>query len=266
MKTILQDALTTLEDQMETRMPPNAQKCVVNQPEYTQPGFYGPDCQICAGAGYLRRDLPLDHPDFGRLQLCPNVDRWALPGAARYGITRQESLELTWDQIIDINNFPHVVDAVQQTLDRGYGWVYLFGGFGLGKTLALKIAIAEAIRAGYESAYVRMAEILDHLRAAFDDSIQETESSRLNWWSGLPVLAIDEFDRVRSTGYGEERRFVLMDRRYEQAVRHESLTLIASNADPRRLPGYLYDRVRDGRFSVVKIEGQSLRPGFTCDI
>jgi DNA replication protein DnaC len=266
MKSTLQDSLTVLRDQIQLPLHPAGSNIDVNQRKYVEPGFCGPDCQICAGAGYTRRDLPLDHPNFGRLQLCPNVDRWALPGAARYGITRQESLELTWDQIIDANNFPHVVDAVQQTLDRGYGWVYLFGGFGLGKTLALKIAIAEAIRAGSEAAYVRMAEILDHLRAAFADSIQETESSRLNWWSGLPVLAIDEFDRVRSTGYGEERRFVLMDRRYEQAIRRESLTLIASNTDPRRLPGYLYDRVRDGRFSVVKIEGESLRPGFIYDI
>jgi DNA replication protein DnaC len=125
--------------------------------------------------------LPLDNPNFGRLQLCPNVDRWSLPGAYRYGITRQEALDLTWDQIIDANNFPHVVETVQQILDRGFGWVYLFGGFGLGKTLALKIAIAESIRNGREAAYVRMAEILDHLRASFDEHALETESSRLNW-------------------------------------------------------------------------------------
>jgi DNA replication protein DnaC len=127
----------------------------------------------------------------------------------------------------------------------------------------LKIAVAESIRAGNDAAYVRMSEILNHLRATFHDSIQESESSRLSWWSSLPVLAIDEFDRVRSTDYGEERRFVLMDRRYEQAIRCEGVTLIASNSDPKRLPGYLYDRVRDGRLSVIKIEGGSLRPGLS---
>jgi hypothetical protein len=36
-----------------------------------QPGDPGdPKCMICEGTGYLRVDLPLSHPDFGRLFLC----------------------------------------------------------------------------------------------------------------------------------------------------------------------------------------------------
>ena len=27
-------------------------------------------CPICGGVGYVRRDLPVDHPDFGRLEVC----------------------------------------------------------------------------------------------------------------------------------------------------------------------------------------------------
>ena len=77
-----------------------------------------------------------------------------------------------------------------------------------------------------------MAEILDHLREAFQSNSKVSESSRLAWWAQLPVLAIDEFDRVRDTGYGQERRFVLMDRRYEGALRQENVTIMASNSDP----------------------------------
>jgi DNA replication protein DnaC len=29
-----------------------------------------PPCPICGGVGYVRQELPLDHPDFGRLVLC----------------------------------------------------------------------------------------------------------------------------------------------------------------------------------------------------
>ena len=232
MKSTLQDSLSTLRDQMPFSNQITSSKGLGNLHDYLEPGFCSPEFEICDGAGYYRRDLPIAHPNSGRLQLCPNVDRWALPGASRYGITRQEFCDLTWDQVIDANNFPHIIDPIRCVLTRGYGWIYLYVGFGLGKTLALKIAVAETIRTGRDGAYVRMSEILDHLRASFDDHIKETESSRLNWWSSLQVLAIDEFDRLRTTGYGEERRFVLMDRRYEGAIRRESVTLIASNADP----------------------------------
>src|SRR5512143_38695 len=29
-----------------------------------------PNCPLCHGVGYLRRDLPLGHPDFGRVTVC----------------------------------------------------------------------------------------------------------------------------------------------------------------------------------------------------
>jgi len=29
-----------------------------------------PNCPICGGIGYLRRDLPIGHPDFGKIVPC----------------------------------------------------------------------------------------------------------------------------------------------------------------------------------------------------
>ncbi|MEI7847150.1 MAG: hypothetical protein WCK35_15230, partial [Chloroflexota bacterium] len=29
-----------------------------------------PGCPICGGLGYLRRDLPLGHPEFGKVSIC----------------------------------------------------------------------------------------------------------------------------------------------------------------------------------------------------
>jgi len=29
-----------------------------------------PDCEICGGIGWVRQDLPITHPDFGRMQVC----------------------------------------------------------------------------------------------------------------------------------------------------------------------------------------------------
>jgi DNA replication protein DnaC len=215
-----------------------------------------------------------DHPDFGKVHLCPNVDRWTLPAATRLGISRAEAENLAWSKVLDEGQALLAVEAVRKVIEHGRGWVYLYGGHGLAKTLILKIAVAEEIRLyrSFDCAYIRMAEILENLRGAYDADDPSTEAAtRLDWWATIPLLAIDEFDRVRGTEYADEKRFVLMDRRYSEAIREydealrRSVTIIASNTDPMSLPSYLADRVLDGRFEVVRLTGESLRPGMTFD-
>lgn len=220
-----------------------------------------PDCEICGGSGYYRVQVPFDDPRFGKMLICQNVDRSTLPGISPIGLDRSEISSLTWDILVNEPGIGLAINTVKETLERGFGWVFLYGGFGVGKTFIQKIAVAEVIRSGKDAAYVRMAEILDHLRESFQEGIQESENERLAYWSKLPILAIDEFDRARNTEYMNERRFVLMDRRYEGAARENSITILSSNEDPSNLPGYLYDRVCDGRFKIICLSGESFRPG-----
>jgi hypothetical protein len=210
-------------------------------------------CPLCAGIGYIKNEA-------GKLEVCPNVDPFRMYTGKRYGVEDGER-EVTWAKIEPMNNTLEGAAAVRRALTRGYGWVYLWGPPGIGKTLILKIAVAEYLRAHKMAAYTRMAEILDDLRAAFDTRNPSEESqTRLDWWANLPLLAVDEFDRVRATEYSSERRFLLMDRRYEQALREKSITILTSNSDPKLLEPYLYDRIMDGRFEVVHIQGDSFRP------
>lgn len=224
-----------------------------------------PDCEICGGIGYLRYDVDYNHPLFGKLDLCPNIDRWNLPFARQFGITKDES-SLTWKSIMDVNDAKDGALMAKRLLDKGYGWLYLWGSNGLAKTTILKIAVAQWIRDGHIGSYTRMAEILDHLRAAFDsDSGSFASEERLDFWAEVPLLAIDEFDRIRSTRFSSERQFLLLDRRYESAVAQRSITIIASERSPSGFPGYMKDRIYDGRFTVLNLQGDSLRPGMEWD-
>jgi len=211
------------------------------------------DCPKCKGSGYLR-------VGDGTVELCPNIDRSSLPSASKCGITQEETKTLKWDDIKPVNNTDVAIKALKTIFKAGYGWLYLHGSYGLGKSLILKTAVAICLRENRDGAYVRMAEIFDDLRQGFNDK-SEDENKRLEFWSEIPLLAIDEFERIRNTEYNQEKRFVLMDRRYELAEHKEGITLIASNCDPRVLPGYLSDRIYNGRFYIVELSGKSVRPG-----
>jgi chromosomal replication initiation ATPase DnaA len=75
----------------------------------------------------------------------------------------------------------------------------------------------------------------------------------------LPVLCIEEVDRVNLTGWARETLHRLLDARYNQ--RRELLTVLASNLAPEQLPadfGYLASRMRGGQ--VVEVAGLDMRP------
>lgn len=227
-------------------------------------GMCQADCPVCAGVGWVRLDVDITHPQYGRLVMCPKVDRWKLPSAARIGITETEAKTLNWSavkKVAGVTGLSDAIQAVRATLERGYGWVYLYGQYGIGKTLILQVATAEALRVGKDASYTRLDQVLAHLRDAFDEQTGASENARLRWWSEIDFLAIDEFDKLRSTPYANERRFSLLDDRYLAACRQQSATIIASNEPPAALPGWLADRALDGRFFTVEIKGPSQRPG-----
>jgi DNA replication protein DnaC len=222
------------------------------------PGDCRPDCPICGGIGWIRFDRPIEDPLFGRMAICPNRSSDALGKDS--GLDPRE-LGLKWSAIADLNNALAAVRAVKAALERGRGWVTLWGPTGLAKTLILQVAIAETIRAQRPARYARMVDIIDNLRQAFDtENTRGEETRRMESWAGLPILAIDETDRVRSSDYSDEKRFSLLDRRYQAALRGNSITLLASNSDPRGWGDYLASRVFDGRFAVVRMIGEDVRP------
>lgn len=212
------------------------------------------DCPICGGTGWLRVDCVsyLDE-QFGKLIPCPKLNM----------VKPSESGEkpLQWDSL-DLKT-PSVGEAkfaVQKAIERGSGWVYLHGSFGLAKSMILKIATNDALANHVEAAYVRMADFVHNLRLAFDDANpNHTLQDKLDYWTDLPFLAIDEVEKVSLTDFAREKMFLMLDKRYEAAKAGKSITLMASNVPPIALDAYLADRIQDKLFSVVELKGKSER-------
>lgn len=232
------------------------------------PGICSPDCPFCGGSGWVREDVPVGHYDFGKLKTCPNVDIRVLIGDEKIGLYPDEIDGLSWDSVLPLDDSGAIsaAETVKGVLARGWGWVYLYGDHGQAKSLILKIAVADAIRNKKFAGYANMAEILKNVRSAYDMTNPNAESEiRLDFWAGLSVLAIDEFERVNSTSWATEQRFLIMDERYSMALRRSGITLIASNQSPNKLDSWYRDRILDGRFHVIELRGESARLGMSED-
>jgi DNA replication protein DnaC len=226
-----------------------------------------PDCPECHGAGYIKIAPKAEpgHPGYGEVRVCPTYRTKLLQERvesgqvdAKFGLTALE-MKMTWDLVKPkISEGIKAVQAVRPALERGHGMVMLIGTYGQAKTLVGKIVVATAIRAGKRAAYANMAQILDDIRKAFDS--QEAKSTellrRMDWWSDLDVLFIDELDKMNRTDWAQERMFQLLDRRYVRAVREEALTVVATNSPTSELDGYLTSRLQDNRLGpIVTLHG-----------
>jgi DNA replication protein DnaC len=222
-------------------------------------GICDPSCPVCHGIGYVRQELPIKHPAFGKVQLCPNAKPRV--DLERSGLNEEERSS-AWGDLRVVNNIVVAVEAVQCALARGAGWVYLWGNPGLGKTNILKIAVAENLRRGIRSAYAEMSGVMDDLRSAYDEKNPGNEaSSRMDYWSGLPLLCLDEFAVVgKETEWLTSKRFALMNARWNLADNRQGVTVMASKVSPETFAeDYLLSRINDGRFAVVHVEGEDVR-------
>ncbi|MCI0477670.1 MAG: hypothetical protein L0Y55_15610, partial [Anaerolineales bacterium] len=104
------------------------------------------DCPRCHGVGFFRRDVPVDHPDFGRAFPCECKIRETqqsdladlrqtsglthLPQMT-FAAFRSEGIGLPPDKR---KNLRDAYDATRAFAENPRGWVLLKGGYGCGKT------------------------------------------------------------------------------------------------------------------------------------
>jgi DNA replication protein DnaC len=221
------------------------------------------DCPACHGAGYFRVDVPLGHPYYGKILECECAaalrdEREAARLQAAAALSAGD-LALTWDSITDNGAVRGGLSAAKAVLGRGQGWVYLWGPPGPGKTMLLKAAVAESLRAKRPAVFVVWADLLNHLRAGYAAGDYDR---RLEAWRSAAVLAVDEFGRAKESEWVKEAQVLIFNHRYEQAITGRGVTLFSSNFPPedKIIEPWFCDRIRDGRFFVEKIDGPSMRP------
>lgn len=191
---------------------------------YDLPG--DPQCPICHGVGYLRQDLPVGHPDFGKLQICTCRHGQVSQYIHRrlFALSNLEELKHLTFENFKPRGYVGLREVQAESLERAYnqaqqfsqsltGWLILQGKYGCGKT-HLAAAIANfAVSMGVPTLFITVPDLLDSLRFAYDNP-ETTFEQRFEEIRSAPLLVLDDFGTQNATAWAQEKLFQIINFRY----------------------------------------------------
>jgi len=212
--------------QVTIRTPPQAQSLPsAPRPAYlsiTRPLPPKEVCPKCKGAGYLRLDVSVGHPSFGKLVPCECKE------AERKEKRRQELLELSdlgaFDTKVFGNfnrRFSGVHPSIEEAFQEAYafaqepqGWLLLIGPNGCGKTHLAAAIANHGLRNGSVVLFSVVPDLLAHLRATFSPSATEAYDQRFAKMREAELLVLDDLGAHQSSPWASEQLFQLLNYRY----------------------------------------------------
>ena len=212
-----------------------------------------PDCPICGGVGFIRQDLPVDDPNFGRVQVCPCRQQEVVRRAherlhrmsnleAFRGMTfetfkTQGRLGLGDQQVRSLETALAQSQHFSQTLN---GWLLLMGTYGCGKThLAAAIANA-AVALGVPTLFLTVPDLLGWLRFSYDGQ-EESFEERFEEIRSMRLLVLDDLGTQNTTPWAAEKLFQIINHRYI----HRLPTVITTNQELSEMDGRISSRLQD---------------------
>ncbi len=218
-----------------------------------------PNCPICHGIGFIRRDLPINHPDFGKMEIC-ECRREKVDKAQKehlYDFSNIESFRAMTFDTFNLQGRGSVKDS-NKSMEMAYqnaknyashpnGWLFLTGKFGCGKTHLAAAIANEIIQNGTRTLFLTVPDLLDWLRYTFsgqDTSFEE----RFSEIRDVPFLVLDDLGTQNSTPWAQEKLFQIINHRYVNKLP----TVITSNLEVSEIDERVSSRLND-RDLVVNI-------------
>lgn len=229
-------------------------------------------CPFCHGAGYLRRDVPPGHAEFGTPVLCVcrqrEAERRRLETlVARSKLDQPALRRMTFDQFSPDGFDPR--DEIRGNVRRAYqfaqeyaehpqGWFVLTGGNGCGKT-HLAVAIANAcVARGVPVLFIVVPDLLDDLRAAYAPNSEVSYDETFEEVRSAPLLILDDLGTQSNTAWADEKLFQIINHRYNAALP----TVITTNRSMDELPVRIASRITDPACSrVYRVLARDSRDG-----
>jgi DNA replication protein DnaC len=216
-------------------------------------------CPRCHGAGFLRRDVPLDHPDFGKAVPCDCV-KAETAESRLVRLQRYSSLgpltRLTFANLIehgrstnprDRDLFHGLVQDAKGFAEGPEGWLLVHGPSGAGKTHVAAAVANRCLERGRPALFVVVPDLLDHLRASYRPDSEMGYDALLEQVRLAPVLILDDLGTQSSTPWAQEKLFQILNHRYNAQLP----TVVTTNLSIDRIDERLRMRLTDPAISRV---------------
>ena len=212
-----------------------------------------PDCPLCRGLGYLRRDLPTDHPEFGKLEMCEcrQADVRERIRDRLFSLSRLEELKGMTFETFNARGRPNMPEQQQDSLERVYnlareyahhlqGWFFLQGGYGTGKTHLAAAIANECVSFGVPTLFLTVPDLLDSLRFAYGAE-DVTFEERFDQIRSAPLLVLDDLGTQQATEWAREKLFQILNFRYINRLP----LVVTTNQSLEEIEGRIRSRLSD---------------------
>ncbi len=216
-------------------------------------------CPLCQGAGYLIKDVPVGHPDFGRLYPCRcKVEELTakrlsdLRNLSNLGLLSRMTFESFVPEGYGLNQLKrrNLRNAYERALALAHdpqGWLVLLGGYGCGKT-HLAAAIANyRVSQGQPALFIVVPDLLDHLRMTYSPHSPVSYDERFETVRTAPLLILDDLGTQSATPWAQEKLYQILNYRYNARLP----TVITSNRELEEIDVRLRSRLVDPDLSII---------------
>jgi DNA replication protein DnaC len=208
---------------------------------------------ICGGLGVISYEVPVDHPDFGKLFRCPNYPVEA-DREHQARMRRISNLSAFTDKHFD--NFeierPLLTNSERESLMLAHnmayqfaavpeGWLILEGPYGCGKTHLAAAIGNERLAHGDMVLFITVPDLLDHLRSTYGPSSEVGYDEMFDRIRTAQLLILDDLGAENPSQWAGEKLFQLLNYRYS----HRLPTVITTNVDLDRIDGRIRSRMLD---------------------
>ena len=184
-----------------------------------------PTCPVCRGFGWLRRQVPVGHPDFGQLfpcdclkernksQLRSRLQRYSNLGHLAditFGTLRERTAlepgrRRLWERALQ---------ASEEYGSAPEGWLVLSGTGGTGKT-SLAAAVANArLQNELPVFFITVPDLLDHLRSAYAPDSPMSYDQLFEQVRNNPLLVLDDLGARNTTPWAQEKLLQVLNHRF----------------------------------------------------